>query len=76
LPPSTSTLRAAATLRRGQWLRERFPQRSWLAVELHRGASDEMRLARCLELAAQCGLPAVAAGDVHMHRRSRRRLRI
>ena len=25
-------------------------------------------------LAARCGLPAVATGDVHMHRRSRRRL--
>ena len=74
LPPATSALGAAATLRRGQWLRERFPQRCWLAVELHRGASDALRLAHCLELASQCGLPAVAAGDVHMHRRSRRRL--
>ncbi len=27
-----------------------------------------------LDLAARCALPAVAAGDVHMHRRSRRRL--
>ncbi len=74
LPPSTRALGAAATLRQGQWCRECFPQRSWLAVELHRGASDAVRLARCLELAAQCDLPAVAAGDVHMHRRSRRRL--
>ena len=74
LPPSTSALSAAATLLRGQWLQERFRQRAWLAVELHRGTSDALRLTRCLELAARFGLPAVAAGDVHMHRRSRRRL--
>ena len=74
LPPSTDTLAAPATRLRGLWLREHFPQRAWLAVELHRGAGDRARLAHCLELAAQCGLPPVAAGDVHMHRRSRRRL--
>ncbi|HEV7431487.1 MAG TPA: PHP domain-containing protein, partial [Steroidobacteraceae bacterium] len=74
LPPSTRTLSATATLRQGQWFRECFPQRSWLAVELHRGASDAPRLTRCLELAARCDLPTVATGDVHMHRRSRRRI--
>ncbi|HEV7432795.1 MAG TPA: PHP domain-containing protein, partial [Steroidobacteraceae bacterium] len=74
LPPSTRALTTAATLRRGQWLREYFPQRCWLAIELHRAAGDDRRLAHCLELAKQCDLPAVAAGDVHMHRRSRRRL--
>ncbi len=74
LPPSTDTLAAPATRLRGLWLREHFPQRAWLAVELHRGAGDRARLAHCLELAAQCGLPPVATGDVHMHRRSRRRL--
>ena len=74
LPPATRALDEDSALWRGQWLREHFPQRAWLAVELHRGASDALRLARCLELAERCELPAVAAGDVHMHRRSRRRL--
>ena len=73
LPPATGALAAPATVRQGLWLRERFAERAWLAVELHRGSSDAVRLARCLELAAQCHLPAAAAGDVHMHRRSRRR---
>ena len=58
----------------GQWWREFFPDRAWVAVELHRGSSDREQLARCLKLAAHCALPAVATGDVHMHRRSRRRL--
>ena len=74
LPPSTHTLSATAALRQGYWFRECFPQRAWLGVGLHRGASDAARLRRCLELAAQCDLPTVATGDVHMHRRSRRRL--
>src|SRR5271155_3939328 len=55
-------------------MREVFADRAWLAIELHRGASDAARVAMLLRLAADCDLPAVAAGDVHMHRRSRRRL--
>jgi len=58
----------------GAWLRDRFPGRCWLAVELHRGPDDDARLARLQALAAQLGLPAVASGDVHMHVRGRRAL--
>ncbi|KFL35521.1 error-prone DNA polymerase [Arenimonas donghaensis] len=58
----------------GAWLRDRFPARCWLAVELHRGPDDDARLARLQALAAQLGLPAVASGDVHMHVRGRRAL--
>ncbi len=58
----------------GAWLRERFPGRCWLAVELHRGPDDAARLARLQALAAALGLPAVATGDVHMHVRGRRAL--
>jgi error-prone DNA polymerase len=74
LPPAAGSSDDAHALRQGQWLRARFPERAWLAVELHRSAGDDARLARCLTLAARCGLPATAAGDVHMHRRNRRRL--
>ncbi len=74
LPPARDGPRAKSAQAHGQWLCERFPERAWLAVELHRSAGDRAHLARCLELAAQCALPATAAGDVHMHRRSRRRL--
>jgi error-prone DNA polymerase len=58
----------------GHWVREVFANRAWLAIELHRGASDAEQAAMLLRLAADCDLPAVGAGDVHMHRRSRRRL--
>ena len=57
-----------------RWLASRFPGRCWLAVELHRGPDDAARLERLLEIAVAAGLPAVAAGDVHMHVRGRRRL--
>ncbi|MCC6076039.1 error-prone DNA polymerase [Pseudomonas sp. GCM10022188] len=56
------------------WLRERFPARLWLGIELHRSADDTACLRRLLELAADCGLPPVACGDVHMHARGRRAL--
>ncbi|MDH0701305.1 error-prone DNA polymerase [Pseudomonas toyotomiensis] len=56
------------------WLRERFPQRLWLGIELHRGSDDAARLWRLLELATTCDIPAVACGDVHMHARGRRAL--
>ncbi len=58
----------------GQWVAATFPGRSWLAVELHRGPDDAARLAALQRLAATLGLPAVAAGDVHMHVRRRRAL--
>ncbi|WP_313243501.1 error-prone DNA polymerase [Stutzerimonas nitrititolerans] len=58
----------------GGWLRERFAQRLWLAVELHRGPNDAQRLEYLQKLARELGIPAVAAGDVHMHARGRRAL--
>ncbi|MBB4821027.1 error-prone DNA polymerase [Pseudomonas alcaligenes] len=64
----------AADAKEGRWLHARFPGRLWLAVELHRGADDASRLARLQALAAELGIPAVAAGDVHMHARGRRAL--
>jgi error-prone DNA polymerase len=58
----------------GRWLAARFPGRAWLAVELHSGPDDATRLAGLLALAEASGLPALAAGDVHMHLRTRRPL--
>jgi len=57
-----------------RWLAERFPGRAWIAAELHCGPDDRARLAGLRELARAAGIPLVAAGDVHMHVRSRRRL--
>jgi error-prone DNA polymerase len=60
--------------KQASWLREFFPARGWLAVELHRAADDAERLAAALALARASGLPMVASGDVHMHARGRRAL--
>jgi len=56
------------------WLKQHFDDRLWLAVELHRGCDDDARLRRLQALADNFGIPAVAAGDVHMHVRGRRAL--
>ncbi len=62
----------ADAVEQGRWLAERFPGRCWLAVELHAGPDDAGQLAALRALGAACGLPLVAAGDVHMHQRGRR----
>src|SRR5687768_9271801 len=56
------------------WLAERFRGNAWIAAELHCGPNDRARLNKLRELSRTSGLPLVAAGDVHMHVRSRRRL--
>jgi error-prone DNA polymerase len=58
----------------GLWLHECFAGRLWLAVELQAGGGDRERLERLTALARDIGIPAVAAGDVHMHQRRRRAL--
>ncbi|GLZ87270.1 error-prone DNA polymerase [Metapseudomonas resinovorans] len=60
--------------RDGLWLHQCFPDRLWLAVELHQGADDANRLTNLLALAERLGIPPVATGDVHMHARGRRAL--
>lgn len=57
-----------------RWVSGLFPDRAWLAVELHHGCDDAARLALLRELGRMSSLPLVAAGDVHMHRRARRPL--
>jgi error-prone DNA polymerase len=57
-----------------RWIAERFSGDAWIAVELHYGPNDRAKLTFLKELSRQSGLPLVAAGDVHMHLRSRRRL--
>jgi error-prone DNA polymerase len=61
-------------LAHGEWLQKTFPERAWLAVELHRGADDEARLEQLQRLGERLQLPLVATGDVHMHARGRRAL--
>jgi error-prone DNA polymerase len=57
-----------------RFVRDLFPGRSWIAVELFNGPNDRARLALLRAAGKSSGLPLVAAGDVHMHVRSRRRL--
>ncbi|MDN3518821.1 error-prone DNA polymerase [Aquisalimonas lutea] len=56
------------------WFGAQFRGRGWIAVELFHGPDDAARLAELEALGAAHGLPLVAAGDVHMHRRGRRAL--
>ncbi|MDH4095302.1 MAG: PHP domain-containing protein, partial [Betaproteobacteria bacterium] len=56
------------------WLAAHFPGRAWIAAELHCGAGDRAKLESLRALARASGLPLVAAGDVHMHLRTRRPL--
>ena len=58
----------------GAWLKEHFDGRLWLAVELASDGTDREQFARLTSLARQVRLPAVAAGNVHMHVRRRRAL--
>jgi error-prone DNA polymerase len=56
------------------WLAQRFPGRTWIAVELLARGGDWDRLETLQRLGRQTGLPLTACGDVHMHVRSRRAL--
>ena len=70
LPPKDK----GADLAGARWLAAHFPGRAWIAAELLCGPDDKGKLARLRAIAAASGLPLTAAGDVHMHLRSRRRL--
>lgn len=56
------------------WLLEHFMGRCWIGVELLRVLSDEAWLHRLRRMSELSALPLVAAGDVHFHVRSRKRL--
>ena len=64
----------SALLGQAQWLLQHFSGRGWIAVELWREAGDARWLQRLQTLSEQTALPLVAAGDVQMHRRSRKPL--
>ena len=61
-------------LAQARWLLAHFSGRAWIAVELLHEAGDARWLMRLQELSEATALPLVAAGDVHMHRRSRKAL--
>ena len=61
-------------LEQGGWLKESFPQRVWLAAELSVNGRDGRLLKIWTEAASSLGIPIVASGNVHMHRRERQML--
>jgi error-prone DNA polymerase len=58
----------------GRWLKERFGDRVWLAVELLTHGSNRQLCQSRRALAKQLGMRTVASGNVHMHDPDRRML--
>jgi error-prone DNA polymerase len=56
------------------WAKNLFGARTWLAAELTLGLDDALWLDTLQHVSAATGVPLVAAGDVHMHVRSRKAL--
>ncbi len=56
------------------WVAQRFPGRAWIAIEALRAADDAARREALEALGRRIGIGCVAAGDVHMHVRERRKL--
>lgn len=71
-PARSSSAEQLETVAR--WLLNHFTGRCWLAVELFRVIDDEMWLHRLRQVEELTAIPLVAAGDVHMHLRSRKPL--
>lgn len=71
VPPTLTMEAAVALCLRAKAL---WGQGLWLAITLGLGAADALQRHRLQQLAALCGLPLVAAGNVHMHARSRKPL--
>lgn len=65
---------AEPTVSQAAWVKRFFPERCWIAVELHRDGDDARRLEVLRNLGCTMGIPLVASGDVHMHVRERRAL--
>ncbi|HEY8048039.1 MAG TPA: error-prone DNA polymerase [Ramlibacter sp.] len=64
--------RGALDLDRLRMLRDLFGDALWLAAELPCLIDDDLWLAQLREAGAACGVRLVAAGEVHMHVRSRK----
>ncbi|MBY0237102.1 MAG: PHP domain-containing protein, partial [Burkholderiaceae bacterium] len=64
----------AQLLAQAQWLLQAFRGRAWIGVALLRELGDELWLHRLRQISQATALPLVAAGDVHLHVRSRKPL--
>ena len=68
-PLSVQVLQAQAA-----WALAQFGASAWLAVELLQGLDDALHLSQLRAVVQLLGIPLVAAGNVHMHVRSRKPL--
>ncbi|MGI9025363.1 MAG: error-prone DNA polymerase [Burkholderiaceae bacterium] len=57
-----------------RWIASTFPNRAWIAIERAYGMDDDLVCNRLMALGERMDLPCVAAGNVHMHVRSRKPL--
>jgi error-prone DNA polymerase len=73
-PHGIQTDDAESILKILAWARRLFGARTWLAAELCLGLDDLLWLATLQRAGAAAGVALVAAGDVHMHVRSRKAL--
>jgi error-prone DNA polymerase len=67
-------LSRAEILERVQWAVRQFGGRAWIAAELLLAGDDDLWLQTLQEVGEATGVPVVAAGDVHLHARSRKPL--
>jgi len=63
-----------ALCERVEWAQGLFDAQAWLAAELLQDGGDELWLQTLQQASDLTGMPLVAAGDVHMHARSRKPL--
>jgi error-prone DNA polymerase len=64
----------AADIRVGEWLKDRFDDRVWLAVEHLVDGRQQRIFDDARHMSRKLGLRMVASGNVHMHSRKRRKL--
>ena len=74
VPASDPDAAVQALVAQARFLRERFEQRTWIAVELLSHGHDAALLERLRAVSKSSGIPLVAAGDVLYHVRSRKSL--
>jgi error-prone DNA polymerase len=67
--PCAETVQAQAC-----WLQGLMAERAWIACTLVHGPDDAQHLEVLQAASRRCGVPLTAAGGVHMHLRSRKRL--
>jgi len=74
LSPLSDAIDVQALAAHAAWALRLFGAGAWLAVELQQGLDDALRLQQLQEVSARTGIKLVAAGNVLMHKRSRKPL--